>query len=255
MNVKRIILYVLIVISVLSVVSCKEEFPTLEDFAEYSKYLENGDLEGVKRYYKRFGPRSVEQYGLEGLFMINPLESSIILHKDDITEFLLQKGANPNALSPYSGDSILFTAIIEENINAIKLLLKYNINLEVFTNKGKATPLSCAAMSGNVEVLDMIYKKTKDINIRNEDNSTALFGAIIMGHFDCVKFLVNRKIDVNAIDSIGCSALMYAVNNGRIDICEYLIEHGADISIVDNEGYTAKWIADELKLQIKGLTY
>ena len=78
MNVKRVTLYILITISILSLVSCKEEFPTLEDFAEYSKYLENGDLAGVKRYYKKFGPRSVEQYGVEGLFMINPLEA--VLH-------------------------------------------------------------------------------------------------------------------------------------------------------------------------------
>ena len=41
----------------------------------------------------------------------------------------------------------------------------------------------------------------------------------------------------------------------QIDICEYLIEHGADINIVDNEGHNAKWFADELGLQIKGLTY
>ncbi|MGI5172699.1 ankyrin repeat domain-containing protein [Treponema sp. OMZ 840] len=254
MNVKRIILYVLITISVLSVVSCKEEFPTLEDFAEYSKYLENGDLEGVKRYYKRFGPRSVEQYGLEGLFMINPLEGALYYNHYDIAEFLLKKGANPDAISPTIHMPIIFNCIVNNNIKGLELLIKYNVDVSVFTNSNGYSTLSYAAATG-VEVLDVIYKKTKNINIKNEDNATALFSAVIMGHFDCVKFLVNHKIDVNAINSIGCSALMYAVNSGRIDICEYLIEHGADISIVDNEGYTAKWIADELGLQIKGLTY
>ena len=255
MSIKRIVLYISIIVSVLSVVSCKEDFPTLEDFAEYSKYLENGDLEGVKKYYKKFGPRSVEQYGVEGLFMINPLEAVLHYSYYDIAEFLLKKGANPNAVSPTMHTPIIFNCIANNNIKGLELLIKYNVNVAVFTDSDGYSTLWYAAATG-VETLDVIYKKTKDINVKNiKDNATALFGAVIMGHFDCVKFLVEHEIEVNDIDSIGCSALIYAVNTGRIDICEYLIEHGADINIVDNEGYNAKWIADELGLQIKGLTY
>ncbi|QNL97979.1 ankyrin repeat domain-containing protein [Treponema sp. Marseille-Q4132] len=254
MSIKRIVIYVSIIVSVLSVVSCKEDFPTLEDFAEYSKYLENGDLEGVKKYYKKFGPRSVEQYGVEGLFMINPLEGSLYYNHYDIAEFLLKKGANPDAISPTMHTPIIFNCIVNNNIKGLELLIKYNADVSVFNDSDGCSTLWYAAATG-VEILDIIYKRTKDINVKNKDKATALFGAVIMGRFDYVKFLIDHEIDVNAINSIGCSALMYAVNIGRIDICEYLIEHEADISIVDNEGYDAKWIADELGLQIKGLTY
>lgn len=254
MSIKRIVLYISIIVSVLAVVSCKEEFPTLEDFAEYSKYLENGDLEGVKKYYKKFGPRSVEQYGVEGLFMINPLEGALYYNHYDIAEFLLKKGADPDAISPTMHTPIIFNCIVNNNIKGLELLIKYNADVSVFNDSDGCSTLWYAAATG-VEILNIIYKRTKDINVKNEDKATALFGAVIMGRFDCVKFLIDHEIDVNAINSIGCSALMYAVNIGRIDICEYLIEHGADINIVDNEGYNAKWIADELGLQIKGLTY
>jgi ankyrin repeat protein len=254
MSIKRIVIYISIIVSVLSVVSCKEEFPTLENFAEYSKYLENGDLEGVKKYYKKFGPRSVEQYGVEGLYMINPLEAALYYNHYDIAEFLLKKGANPDAISPTMHTPIIFNCIVNNNIKGLELLIKYNADVSVFNDSDGCSTLWYAAATG-VEILDIIYKRTKDINVKNKDKATALFGAVIMGRFDCAKFLIDHGIDVNAINSIGCSALMYAVNIGRIDICEYLIEHGADISIVDNEGYDAKWIADELGLQIKGLTY
>ena len=64
-----------------------------------------------------------------------------------------------------------------------------------------------------------------------------------------------KGININNIDNNGDTALFYSVYLKYIEISEYLIEHGADINIVDNEGYDVKWFADELGLQIKGLTY
>ena len=119
MSIKRIVLYISIIVSVLSVVSCKEDFPTLEDFAEYSKYLENGDLAGVKRYYKKFGPRSVEQYGVEGLYMINPLEVSLYYNHYDVAEFLLKKGANVNIIVPSINNYLFAAMIVNEKKDAL----------------------------------------------------------------------------------------------------------------------------------------
>ena len=254
MSIKRIVIYISIIVSVLSVVSCKEEFPTLEDFAEYSKYLENGDLEGVKKYYKKFGPRSVEQYGVEGLFMINPLEVSLYYNHYDVAEFLLKKGANVNIIVP-SINNYLFTAmIVNEKKDALRLLLKYGLDVNAKSINGE-TVLWYAARSGDIDILNWIVNKVKNINQLNDDKENALTGAVYSGNMDCVRLLMEKGININNIDNNGDTALFYSVYLKYIEISEYLIEHGADINIVDNEGYDAKWFADELGLQIKGLTY
>ena len=254
MSIKRIVLYISIIVSVLAVVSCKEEFPTLEDFAEYSKYLENGDLEGVKKYYKKFGPRSVEQYGVEGLFMINPLEVSLYYNHYDVAEFLLKKGANVNIIVPSINNYLFAAMIVNEKKDALKLLLKYGLDVNAKSVKGE-TVLWYAARSGDIDILKWIVNKVKNINQLNDDKENALTGAVYSGNMDCVRLLMEKGININNIDNNGDTALFYSVYLKYIEISEYLIEHGADINIVDNEGYDAKWFADELGLQIKGLTY
>ena len=254
MSIKRIVIYISIIVSVLSVVSCKEDFPTLEDFTEYSKYLENGDLEGVKKYYKKFGPRSVEQYGVEGLFMINPLEVSLYYNHYDVAEFLLKKGANVNIIVPSINNYLFAAMIVNEKKDALKLLLKYGLDVNAKSVKGE-TVLWYAARSGDIDILKWIVNKVKNINQLNDDKENALTGAVYSGNMDCVRLLMEKGININNIDNNGDTALFYSVYLKYIEISEYLIEHGADINIVDNEGYDAKWFADELGLQIKGLTY
>jgi len=83
-----------------------------------------------------------------------------------------------------------------------------------------------------------------------------LLGLMPRGELDRVNTKVlDQYYKPTAIDNNGDTALFYSVYLKYIEISEYLIEHGADINIVDNEGYDAKWFADELGLQIKGLTY
>ena len=211
-------------------------------------------MEGVKKYYKKFGPRSVEQYGVEGLFMINPLEVSLYYNHYDVAEFLLKKGANVNIIVPSINNYLFAAMIVNEKKDALRLLLKYGLDVNAKSING-ATVLWYAARSGDIDILKWIVNRAKDINQLNDDKENALTGAVYSGNMDCVRLLMEKGININNIDNNGDTALFYSVYLKYIEISEYLIEHGADINIVDNEGYDAKWFADELGLQIKGLTY
>ena len=254
MNVKRIILYILIAASILWGASCVHKRPWPEDFIKYSKYLENGDLAGVKKYYKKFGPKSVQEYGIEGLYKFNPLELALYYDQYEVAEFLLKKKAAVNVIVPSINDYLFVAMIVNEKKEALKLLLKYGLDVDAKSITG-ITALWYAARTGNVDILNLIANNVADINQLNDDKDNALTGAVSSGNIDCVQLLMEKGIDINNINNLGNTALFYSVYLEYIEISEYLIEHGADISTIDNEGHNAKWFADELGLQIKGLTY
>ena len=95
-----------------------------------------------------------------------------------------------------SQDYLIHTVVIQNNLEALKLLLKYKADVKV---KGIAdeTPLHWAAYNGNKEMIALLKKK----------------GA-----------------DLNAVDCAGNSPLIYCVIGNQPETMEYLLSSGAKIS-------------------------
>lgn len=88
------------------------------------------------------------------------------------------------------GQAPLHFAIKDQNLNMIKILIKYKANLE-FKDKFKETALNSAVRTGNIEVIKYLLEQGADINTQSSDSSTPLEYAIHQGDSESVNILQN----------------------------------------------------------------
>ena len=86
--------------------------------------------------------------------MGTPLMASIVKGNNVIAELLLQKGANPD-LTDNKGTTALMYATQFQNIDAVKLLLKYKADLQHKDKEGK-TAFEFAVFTSNEEIINIL---------------------------------------------------------------------------------------------------
>lgn len=175
-------------------------------------------------------------------FEINELEDYIPLLK----KILLFK---PRINDPRSdGKTIIFDAIVENNIELVKALVNGGADLNVI-DKNNNTPLSYMIDSGLditnqkekdnfLEKLVFILKYRIDVNIIDKDGRTVIHKAVLADNMEVVEKLLTKKVDLNIKDKQGRTALHHTQWKGNYKIARLLIAAGADINEADYAGFT-----------------
>jgi ankyrin repeat protein len=245
-------LYGILMLLVVVLCGCSKPRPSAKDYAQYSKAIQKGDLESVKKFRKTFGKYALENIELLGHYF-NPLEMAIGLHKNKLVAFYLENGSEVNTISPQTGSPIIFFAIYRTNVDALKQMLHYKLNVNVVDKDGTSL-LDVAASTGNAELLAAILPHVKDINSIDRLHLNALQSALINeGGIEVVKLLCENGININYRDDENNTALMFAIGNGKKEAAEYLIRHGADTTVANSDGSTAAKMAEEVGMNISGL--
>ncbi len=152
---------------------------------------------------------------------------------------LLKHSIDINAIyEHYDFPTALHTAIIQNNISIVKFLLEKNADVNIKYIDGK-TPLILTALEGYKDIIKLLIVSNADINAVDKDGDTALICTVLKGYENIVKLLIKSDADVNIKDNNGNSALIWATINGYIDIVKLLIDNGADINARDNDGNSA----------------
>jgi tetratricopeptide (TPR) repeat protein len=129
-----------------------------------------------------------------------------------ITKYLLDNGADVNAVSGMDGG----TAIIY-------------------------------ASNGNDSLVNMLIKYRADINHADMDKNTALHHFAWAGNLNGCRLLVTAGAKMNARNSNGWTPLHIAANGGNLEVISLLMTSGADTTLADNSGkiYSAyfNWIS------------
>ncbi|XP_018022689.1 protein fem-1 homolog C [Hyalella azteca] len=105
------------------------------------------------------------------------------------------------------------------------------------------TPLWCAAVAGQLEVVKMLISKGAYINSESDTGSTSVRSACYMSHISVVKFLVESGADVQKSNFNGGTCLINSVQN--VELCKILLDHGANINAKDIKSKTALHYAIE----------
>lgn len=120
---------------------------------------ENGFTPLILACYK--GNLEVAKFLIEKSKTINtssemgtPLMASVVKGNNIITELLLQKGANPD-LTDNKGTTALMYAVQFQNIDAVKLLLKYKADIKRKDKEGK-TAFEFAVFTNNEEIINIL---------------------------------------------------------------------------------------------------
>ena len=191
-----------------------------------------------------------------------------------MVETLLKKGADPN-IHDNDGRTALMVASQEGHSDIIEVLLRYNANPHYFvtitSNGVSLDSLACAAVSGNIECLNILLKHTK---FSFKSLSMGLYFACHFGHVSIIR-LFSNSLDIisdqtdliiscaegdlgSVVDQLmsgkitpdvqfihGVTPLIISSSCGHTDIVEALITAGANVNKTDEFGWTALDYAEE----------
>jgi ankyrin repeat protein len=129
----------------------------------------------------------------------------------------------------------LFSAVDGNCVELATKLLDQGASLEARDRLG-AKPLSHAARSGNLQMVDLLLARGAPIDARNLSGATALYFAAEGNHTAVVQRLIERGADVNLPGRGGVSPIAAAAYAGNDIIFDALLADGADARAPDDTG-------------------
>lgn len=129
----------------------------------------------------------------------------------------------------------LFSAVDTDCIALTTELLDYGASLDARDRLG-ARPLSHAARSGHLDIVDLLLARGAPINARNLAGATALYFAAERGHASIARRLIERGADVKLTGRSGITPIAAAAYAGSDAIVEALLAAGADERANDETG-------------------
>jgi len=129
----------------------------------------------------------------------------------------------------------LFAAADRNCVDLGTQLLDHGASVDARDRMG-ARPLSHAARTGHVEIVDLLLQRGAPINARDLAGSTALYAAAERGQAAVVQRLIDRGADADLKGRSGVSPVAAAAFAGRASIVKMLLAHGADGRTPDDTG-------------------
>jgi hypothetical protein len=133
---------------------------------------------------------------------------------------------------------LVLAAAEQGNIKELaRLFDKYNNDASIFPlttgiNSGR-TMLHCAAIEGDVPLMDFLIGRGADMGWRDVWGASPLHAAAANGQTEAVEYLIARGADVDAKNEAGWTPLAAAAAEGHGGTMKSLISHGADVNARD----------------------
>ncbi len=142
-----------------------------------------------------------------------------------------------NVLSSRAQDDI-YDVCRNGNLEQIQAIYEQNNALiDKHNNKGYL-PITLACYHGNVEVVEFLADKVKNID-GNSNYGTPLMASVFKKDKNIVKILLDNNANPNIPDNNGTTAMHYATMFQNYEIVQLLIDANADFSMKDNTGKSA----------------
>ncbi|PZX58198.1 ankyrin repeat domain-containing protein [Algoriphagus chordae] len=127
-----------------------------------------------------------------------------------ITLFIMVSCATASEKKVDAPEIDLQTAVITNNLEAIKEHIAAGSDLNVKDPFGGSSPLITAAVFDKLEAAKLLLDAGADINFQNNDGSTALISAAFFGRPEIVQLLLEKgadktiknKYDTTALDNV-----------------------------------------------------
>ena len=167
------------------------------------------------------------------------LYAAAVGNKPDVVRFLCESNAKVNILARRNSWSPLSTAIQEGYVEVVKTLLKYGkgIDLEMRI-KGK-TVLYYAVNANRPDIVRLLCESNAKVNVFCDDSDTPLTIAAKEGFIEVIRVLLKygKGIDLEKRCHCWYSAppLYHAAIRGHVDAIAVLCEAGADLSARDGK--------------------
>lgn len=147
-----------------------------------------------------------------------------------LSEKLLSEGADPNGVLKIGENncstSFLHCSVWRNDARFVKLLLNHKANITDYVSFHDGLSLLWKAVRNrNLEITDLLLKHGCDL----EPNEEAILGeAVLSGNLEILKLLFTKSDDF--VRKYGLNLVGLAVKNKSVHILEYLLTNGCDVS-------------------------
>ncbi|GMH45393.1 hypothetical protein BSKO_13350 [Bryopsis sp. KO-2023] len=169
------------------------------------------------------------------------LWGAVALGNLEVTQLLLDNGANPNITDISKYAPLTIAAIqdeIPDQLGLLQALIDNGASLEAKAPRSEngETALGLVAGNGNVQAVKLLLEAGADPETANSDGQTPLSVASFFGHSEVVRELISSSsVELNTKDEGGNTPLHYSAQAGNDEVTGLLIQAGADVDAV-NEG-------------------
>jgi ankyrin repeat protein len=119
---------------------------------------------------------------------------------------LAQQGSSTAAKSDVKAPDIdIHTAVITENLAALRQHIAAGSNLNEKDPFGGSSPLISAAVFGKTEMAKVLIEAGADLNLQNNDGSTALHTSAFFCRPEIVKMLLDKNADKTIKNKFGAT--------------------------------------------------
>lgn len=156
-----------------------------------------------------------------------------------MVKLLLRYNPNLEWREAWMDRTVLIMAIQKDQTDVIKLLLDKGAAVNVMSRSG-ISALMEAIMQRNLEMVHLLLKKGVNVNqvSNTKGQGTALSIAVALGNPEIVQALLDKGADVNKSGYRSPSTLIIAAECDRAVIIKMLLNHHAAINAVDYFGWT-----------------
>jgi len=144
-----------------------------------------GKLERLKNLIEQ-DRALVETYSPDGF---TPVALATYLGQKSVTEYLIEKGANVNAIAKNAtGFTALTGAVANNHVEISKILVKRGANVN-HRYEGGVSPLMEACLNGNLELVNFLLENGADSSAKTKDEKSPLTFAKEKNHGKVVEAL------------------------------------------------------------------
>ena len=168
------------------------------------------------------------------------LHHSVSKQKYDITEYLLQKGINPNIKNPH-GETAFLQACRKGRMSFVQLLFKYGANPDIYDNSNDS-PLLWASYHGFVDVVIFLIENGANPYNKFRDGRDAIKWAVRENNLSVVIYLSEYLNNILDRDTYGDtimdiktspeikSYLNNIIQKNKIVLLKYFINNQSEIT-------------------------
>ncbi|CAL8311970.1 unnamed protein product [Merluccius merluccius] len=160
--------------------------------------------------------------------------------KVGVAQQLVERGADPDRLNVLSKTA--FELAMDLRQRDIKTYLDPITTVRPQTDDEKRRPDVFSALKlGNSQLVkEILEEDPAQVNSSNQEGASPLMMAAVSGQLEVVQLMVEKNADIDKQDGVhGWTALMQATYHGNKDVVKYLLSQGADVNLRAKNGYTA----------------
>lgn len=169
-----------------------------------------------------------------------PLMVATLSGKVGVAQQLVERGADPDRLNVLSKTA--FELAMQLKQKDVKSYLDSITTVRPQTDDERRRPDVFSALKlGNSQLVkEILEEDPSQVNSSNQEGASPLMLAAVSGQLEVVQLMVEKNADIDKQDAVhGWTALMQATYHGNKDIVKYLLSQKADVNLRAKNGYTA----------------